>query len=95
MFGIGVINGSMNESRSINVRFEIQGGEVIVHRFFPSYQIDGSVCPEQEFFGAQPAVVIESHGVTMGPGVVNHQDVAIVDNGKGSLDGKFVVVFAE
>ena len=48
---------------------------------------------QHKLLGSQPAVVVESHGVTMGAGIVDAQGVTVLDFRQPSQPGELVVVF--
>ena len=58
-------------------------------------QLHAAVAAEQQLLGTQAAVVLEPHGMAVGTGVLDYQDVAINDRRQFALDSELVVVFAE
>ena len=73
----------------------VQGSEIVHGCLRPADKLEGSVFFQEHFSAAQFAVVVIAHGVAVGTGIVEHQDVADIDAGKAALDGELVVVLTQ
>lgn len=73
----------------------MKGGEIVRLGFRPADELHAAVLPEEELGAAELAVVVEAHGVAVGPGVEDDEPVPPVDFGQLAVDGEFVVVFTE
>lgn len=74
---------------------EFQRCEEVVDGFGAADEGDAVVFVQEELSAAELAVVVEAHGVAVGTGVVDDEEVAFFDRWQFALDGKFVAVFAE
>ncbi len=74
---------------------EIQRGKIVSGRFGPAQQLNAAVFFEQQLGASQLAVVVISHGIAVGAGIVDAEVVAHFDFGQQAIDGEFVVVFAQ
>ena len=73
----------------------VEGGEVVIEGFTAADFENVAVFLEEQFAGAEFAVVVEAHGASVGAGVVDNQDITAFNGGQAAVDGEFVVVFAE
>jgi hypothetical protein len=76
------------------IRIKVQCCKIVVKGLCPSYTLHSPVGPEKQFLGPEPAVVIESHRIAMGPGIVDAEEILFPDHGKLPLDSELIVVFA-
>ena len=82
----------------LRVEFEtghVQRREIISRCFRPADQLETAVLAKQNFRGTELTVVIVTHGMTMGTGIMDHKDISDVDGRQAALDGKFVIVLAQ
>src|SRR5699024_1613293 len=77
------------------VRGAVQRGKVIGRGLGAADQLVGAVLFQQHLGAAQLAVVVIAHREPVGAGVVDDQNVALVDFGQHAVDGKLVVVLAQ
>ena len=63
----------------------VQGGEVIHGGLRPADQLEGAVLAEQHLSGAEFAVAVAAHGVTVGAGVMDDNDIAPLNGGQATL----------
>jgi hypothetical protein len=62
---------------------ELQGCKVIVYRFGPADQFHAPIAAQKQLLGPQLAVVVEAHGMAMGAGILDDQQIAILDGRQG------------
>ena len=74
---------------------EIQGCEVVVQSFGTTDLLDAAVGFPKQFRRAEFAVVLEAHRVTVGTGIVNHQQIADLHFRQLSIDRELIVVLTE
>ena len=73
----------------------IQGSKIIGRLFCPADQLERTILFQQNFCGAKLTVVIIAHGMAVGAGVVEHQDITDVDLGQAPLYSELVVIFTQ
>ena len=75
--------------------FKYLRAEIILGGFLPAKGHGGlGFCPKI-LSAAQPTAVVVAHGMTVGSGVVDHQNVTFLELRQRSFLSKFVGVFAD
>ena len=74
---------------------EIKCGEIVFSGFCAADEFDGAIGFDEEFGAAEFSVVLEAHGMSVGTGIMNREQITELDFGERSLDGEFVVIFAK
>jgi 3-deoxy-alpha-D-manno-octulosonate 8-oxidase len=59
------------------------------------YTLYDQIVLQEQLLGPHLAVIIEPHGVAVGPGILDDEDVAVDNLRQGALDREFIVVFAQ
>ena len=73
----------------------IKGGEIVRGSFGTADQLEAAIFPQQHFGAAKLAVVVVAHGMAVGAGVMDHQDITDIDGGQAPLDGELIVILAQ
>ena len=71
------------------------GGEVVLRGLRPADQLHRAVLPQQQFRASQLPVVVVAHGVAVGAGVVDHQQIADIDLGQHPVHSELVAVLTQ
>lgn len=74
---------------------EVEGAEVVLDGFGAADELDIAAGGEEEFGGAEFAIVVEAHSVSVRSRIVDDDDISTINLGQGTVDGEFVEVFAE
>ncbi len=74
---------------------EIKGGKIILGSLAPADHLDTAVFFQEKFRGFEFAIVVISHGIAVGPGVVDHKIISDFDLWKQAVHCEFVIVFTE
>ena len=74
---------------------EIKGGKIILGSLAPSDHLYTAVFFQKKFRGFEFAIVIISHGIAVGPGVVDHKIISDLNLWKQAVHCEFVIVFTE
>ena len=73
----------------------VKGSEIVRRRLRTADQLKGTVGSQQHLRGAELAVVVVTHGKSVGSGIMEYQDISDLDLGQAALDGKLIVVLAQ
>ena len=73
----------------------IKSSEIISGGFSTADQLEGAVFLQQDFRGAELAVVIVAHGMAVSAGIVDYQNITDVNGREAAVNGELVVVFAQ
>ena len=74
---------------------EIEGSEEIEESLISADLLDAAICMNHDFLVPETAIVIVSHAVAVGAGVMDNDEIARLNFRQGTLDSKFIAVFAE
>ena len=74
---------------------DVQGCEIVHGGLGPADELEGAVLLQQHLGGAELTVVVVAHGVAVGAGIVDDQNIPHVDLGQAALNGELVVVLAQ
>ena len=73
---------------------KIKGGKIVIHCLGASDEFEGSVFFEKNFSGTKLAVIIISHRIAVGSGIVDINKIVGKNLGKHTVDRKLVIILA-
>ena len=76
-------------------RQHVERGKVVAWALGATNEVCRAVGAQQDLGGAQTAVVVVAHGVTVRAGIVDHEHITHVDLRQLAVDGELVVVLAQ
>ena len=76
-------------------RRKVEGGKVVGRGLGTANLLEGAVRFQQHLGAAQLAVVVVAHREAVGTGIVDKEDVALVDFRQHAVDGKLIVILAQ
>ena len=85
----------LHKSALRHIGCTVQGGEIVRRCFRTADQCKLTVFMQQHLSGTKLSVVVVTHGVTVGTGVMDGDNIADVNLRQAPFNGKLIVIFAQ